>query len=128
MEFSLNDDTELIAHFDLHAVLQPHGRHIEVGNFTLERGRLGLGYGRVLHGFGDLKSCSRKKYEKGDVKNMNEDTSDQLSASRQQKKGDVNNSGVQMVLTLDGECGAALEVTHHSRVFACIAAVHILQD
>lgn len=33
-----------------------------------------------------------------------------------------------VVLTLNRERGAALQVAHHSRVFSCVAAVNILQD
>lgn len=42
VEFSLNHDAELLAHFDLHAVLQPGGWHIEVRDFALKRGHLSL--------------------------------------------------------------------------------------
>lgn len=33
-----------------------------------------------------------------------------------------------LILTLDRQRGAALEVTHHGRVFSCVAAVNVLQD
>lgn len=59
VELSLNNDAELLAHLDLHAIPQPRGRHVEVGNLTLEGGRLGLGHGRVLHGSDDLQGCNR---------------------------------------------------------------------
>ena len=56
VKFSLNHDPELLAHLDLHTVLQPRGRDVEVRNLTLERGHLSLGHLHALHGFGDFQS------------------------------------------------------------------------
>lgn len=60
VESPLNHDAELLAHFDLHTVLQPGGRHVEVGYFTLECGHLGLWDLHVLYGFGYPQSCRKR--------------------------------------------------------------------
>ncbi len=60
VEFSLNHDSELLTHLDLHAVFQPRGWHVEVRNFTLKHGHLCFWDCHALHGFGDSQSCNRQ--------------------------------------------------------------------
>lgn len=51
VEFSLHDYLELFTHLNLHPILQPHGRDVEVGHLTLKGGSFGLRHLDVFHGF-----------------------------------------------------------------------------
>ena len=61
VQFPLNHDPELLAHLDLHTVFEPGGRHVEVRNFTLERGHLCLWDLDALQRFGDTQGCTKNK-------------------------------------------------------------------
>lgn len=67
VQLPLHDDLELFTHFNFHAVLQPHGRNVEVGHLTLKGGRFGFRNLNVFHSLRDVQCLGEGGSENSSV-------------------------------------------------------------